>query len=112
MKKKILIAVSKYVFKHLFKLVLEEEILRPDKNGNIWYRGRYLTKEERQDLEEQAKLILKQPLWEMLTKEMEYLANKRMFHESKDEIDMLGGKMMLYLIDVLRKKLYNIRGFK
>lgn len=112
MKKRFIIFVSRIVFKHLFKLVLEEEFLRTDQRGNVWYNGKVLTKEQRIDIKDQAQLIIKQPLFMMLVKEMQYVASRRMYHDSKDEIDMLGGKMLLYLIDVLCKKLYNIGGLK
>ena len=97
--------------KHLFKMVLEHEFLNVDAKGRLWYQGRQLSKDEVADLGEQARLILKQPLWMLLTTEMQHVAQKKMFHESKDAWDMTSGKLMLKVIEIMSKKLYNISKF-
>lgn len=112
MMNKLKLWISQWAFRHLYKLVLPEEILRPDGTGRIYFRGKTLEKEEMSDLGEQARLIMKQPVFRMLMLEMTDVANRKIFHESKDTTDILAGKMALYTVDVLEKKLYNISKFR
>lgn len=111
MKKRVMQWTVNMLSKHLFKMVLEHEFLQADAKGHMWYQGRMLSKDEIADLGEQARLITKQPLWGMLMLEMQHVAQKKMFYESKDAWDMTSGKLMLKVIEVMSKKLYNISRF-
>lgn len=107
--KRIKLRIANWLFKKYFKLILEEEILFCDpKTGKMYLRGNELTKEQVSALASQARAIRDTEFWGLLLKEMQYLAIRKGFIESLSVDDNLGGKFMLYTIDVLSKKVYNM----
>jgi len=102
-----LIAIN-WVVRNLLKSITEEEVLRPDKKGGIIYRGRTLSKEMRDRLQDEAEMLENSYTLKFILEDMEYLANKTMFEKSSKFDDLLFGKAMLYTIDVLKKKIHNL----
>lgn len=75
-------------------------------NGVFFYKGRALTWSEYNDIIYEAKTILSLPLFEILIKDLEYAACKKMYKDGGDDLELLkGGKWMLFTIDILKKKL-------
>jgi hypothetical protein len=85
------------VMRHLFCMPTEPEIFEklPEKN--------------KKTLIQDAEIIKQTDLWNMLINEMKFIACKRMYDESKVWDDMLGGKFMLYTLDVIEKKINKLR---
>lgn len=107
--KTIKLRIANYLLKNLFKVVLESEIIHVDKKTGAWYlRGTKLSEEQINSLIQQAKTLQGLELFHLLLAEMKFISNKRMFDEALSTEDLLGGKWMLYTIDVLSKKVYNI----
>jgi hypothetical protein len=102
-----LIAIN-WVVKNLLKSITEEDVLRPDKKGGIIYRGRTLSKEMCDRLQDEAEMLENSYTLKFILEDMEYLANKTMFEKSSKFDDLLFGKAMLYTIDVLKKKIHNL----
>jgi len=101
--------IAKFIFRHYFKLVLEEEILRFDpKTNSMYFNGNKLSQEKVSSLGEQARLIQSTELWGLMIREMQYLANDKIFNKSLTMNDTLGGKFILYTLDIMSKKVYNI----
>lgn len=102
-----------WLAKHLFKLITEDEFLKfNQKDGKIYLRGNPLTKDQMNSISEQAKTIQSLELWGLLMKEMTFIANKKIALESTSINDVLGGKYILYTLDVLSRKVYNLSNQK
>lgn len=97
-----------YVVKDLFNAITDEDVLRVDKQGVMYIGDNRIPSEVRNSLIEGAKAILAHEAWDILTKQMQLAANKRMYEESTSVDDMIFGKAMLYTIDVMQRKLYNL----
>jgi hypothetical protein len=101
--------IINFIAGKLFKLVTEDEFLRVDpKTGNVHYRGTVLTKQSVESLAHEAKNIKSSELYKVMLNEMTFIANKKMFFDSTSETDILAGKMILWTLDVLSRKIDNI----
>ena len=96
----------------LFKLVSENDFYRVGEKGTLIHRGRVLTDVEKHRIISEAKFLQSSETLLALLAEMIYVANKRIYFDSKDATDMLGGKMVLWTIDVLVKKIDNLSKLK
>ena len=91
----------------LFSTVSEKDFFS-FKNG-VWYiKGRALTEAEVGQLQNEARLIENMFLWKSILKEVEYHSYRNGFLKAKDETDLIGGKMMLYCMDIIKTKLKNL----
>lgn len=95
----------RFIVKDLFNLVDGEDILRVDTRGGIIFRGQVLPKEEVEAIKRDAAHFRDSFLWKALTNEVKYIANKRMFEKSQTLDDILAGKLLLYILDVLENKI-------
>ncbi len=93
----------------LFKSITDVMELQNPKAGVFVYKGKVLTTSEYNDIILEAKSILSFPLFEILIKDIEAAACKKMYQEGGDDIELLkGGKWMLFTLDVLKKKLMKL----
>lgn len=92
----------------LFHHIKEEEVLRMNRKGVMFYEGKELTTQGKKSVAEGAKTILILDAWNAVLNDMRYLANKRMFDEATSIDDMLFGKAMLYTLSVMEKKMKNL----
>lgn len=93
----------------LFNTVGPEDILR-EENGKLLFEGRVLTDGEANLLKAEAAALMKSRLWKVLEREMQYQANKRMYVDSKSELDLIAGKLMVYHLDIMRTRMKKLIG--
>ena len=98
-------ALINFIAKHLFKLVTESDFLRIDNNAQVSFRGKLLNSIEREAIVVEAKNLHANEMWKLLQNEMVYVANKKMFYDSSTTDDILAGKMVLWTLDVMQKKI-------
>jgi len=111
--KKIKLRLLNLLARHLFKLVTEDEFLKfNSKDGKLYLRGNPLTNDQMNSIVEQAKTIQSLDLWKLLMLEMTFIANKKIALDSVSLDDVLGGKYVLYTLDVLSRKVYNLSNKK
>lgn len=101
------------IFKHkiltlavqrIFKAIIDEDVLT-EKN-NIWFfKGRALDASQKNALISQAADFQDSILWKILFQDMAHQSKKRMFLESKTEIDLIAGKLALFNLDVMKTRL-------
>lgn len=96
----------------LFKLVIEEEILATNRAGQLCFNGVPLTQDQKATLKSQADTIRSSELWRLLVKDMTFVANKKIYFESKSENDIMFAKCTLWTLDVICKKIDNISSLK
>lgn len=99
--------ILNYLLRKLFNTVTENEVLGYHK-GKLYFNGKMLVESDAKQLIVEAKAIQEMLLWEYLTKNMKWLSNKKMYYDSSCDNDMLAGKMMLYAIDLIEKKVKNL----
>jgi len=97
-----------YLVKKLLKGITVDELLRTGPNGSIICQGRILSKEDVDSIQQEAEYINNSVVMKLLLKDMKYLANQTMFEKSSSYDDMMFGKAMLYVIDILEKKISNL----
>lgn len=90
--------------KHLYNTIGAEDILRVD--GDDWiFEGKALNSGQKKLLASQARTLINTQLWKVLQADIKYMANKRMFVESKTEQDLIAGKIWLFTLDALKTRL-------
>lgn len=102
---------SNYLLKDVFNVITEEELLVI--KGTEWiHKGRTLTEPEIKNLIEQAQLIERLHLWKVLKAELKHHAQDKLVNKSKTEADLIAGKMMIYIIELLENRVKYISNFK
>lgn len=101
---KIKIAILNLIVKNLFNGITENDILRHD--GQILYQGkRALSRAEVREISNEAKIIKEMNSWYLISNELKHLANQIMYEKSKTIDDMIFGKVILFVVDIIDKKL-------
>lgn len=101
-----------FLVKNLYRGITEEDILQVSDNGVIIYKGQKLDRESKEAIASQAKMIDDSFIWKILSDEMIYRSEERMFKKSENYDGMLFGKAMLYNIEVLRKRIKYLKNIK
>lgn len=83
------------IMKHLFLAVVEEDVIP-------W---RELSKEEQKAIIMESHFFLQSLLWERIVKSSKHKAQIQMFEKSQSWDDMYFGKAMLYVIDLMDKRI-------
>jgi len=101
--------LRKFTFSHLFNGAHEDEFLIYNKkDGMFTVRSQPVGIPKLRVIKEHAKFLESSEVFRLILNEMKAIAEKKMFDESKTVEDLLAGKMMLYNIDVLKKKIRNL----
>src|SRR5690242_12231868 len=90
--------------KHLFNSIDEHDILRIE-NGKVLFRDKPLTEPQVQALREEAKALSEMKLWHIISLNVKYQLNKKMFVESNITMDVMWGKLLLYYHDIVRSRI-------
>lgn len=104
--------VFQEIARELFTTISEKDILYIEKQGhrtNVWYKDKKLPQKSIETLRDDARLFQTSDIWKILTTEAKYQANLALYERSKTEDDMFAGKMMLYSLKVLEKKLNELK---
>ena len=92
----------------LFNSIDENNILREEIDGT-WYVGdKELQDAEKKLVISEAQIFLKGKVWNVLQRDVKYLANKRMYINSRTEMDLVAGKLLLYLLDIMKTRLQSL----
>ena len=90
--------------KDLFNMISEEDVLR-FRDGDWYFEGKPMVEAEYMQLKEDALLLLKMKLWKIIKKDIAYALNRKMFLESRVEQDLISGKLIYVLDDIIQKRL-------
>ena len=102
---------SNYLIKDVFNVITEDELLVIE--GTKWtHKGRTLTEPEIKNLIEQAQLIERLNLWKVMKDELRHHAQDKLINKSKTEADLIAGKMMIYIIEIMENRVKYISNFK
>lgn len=98
--------------KNLFTMLDKSMELSMLRNGDLAYKKNILPQAQKERIIGEAKAILSSELWNMIMDDMKQVACKKMYEESTDFEMLRFGKAMLYTLDVLKQKLYNLHKLK
>jgi len=98
--------------KDLFEILDSSAQLRITSTGALTYKGKIVPEAQKRRIAEEAKLILSLEFWGILMDDMKQVACRKMYEEATNEELLVGGKWMLYTLDVMYKKLYNLSKLK
>jgi len=88
----------------LFYTISDEDMLR-EENGTWFYKGKALNEADKQQLMGEATTFINSKLWKILYNDIVYQAGKKMFIHSTNDFDLIGGKLALFNLDVLKTRL-------
>lgn len=101
-----------FLVKHLFNGITEEDILRLKRDGSVLYKNQPLKKEVIMQIRDEAERFHNSLLWKVLSDDVKYQANQRMFFKGHSESDLYVGKAILHAIELLENKIEQIRRLK
>ena len=95
------------VVKDLYNTIGVEDILREEKNQWL-YMDKPLSIARCKLLVEQAKELRNSELWQIMTNDVKYQANKMMYLKAESEIQITAGKLWTYTLDCFNQRLENL----
>jgi hypothetical protein len=103
--KKILQAnLARFLVDEIFNTITEEDILRVE--GGVWYyKNKPLTPGQVEALRNQATVFYKSDLWKILKDELQWRAQSKGMEKATSVEDIIGSKMLQYLVDVIDTRL-------
>ena len=94
--------------RRLFNTISEDDILKQNSDSTWMFEGKPLTKGEINSLKMQAKDYIDSRLYKVISKDITYQANRKMFIDSQGEIDLTAGKLLLFYNDIVNTRLKNM----
>jgi len=94
--------------RRLFNTISEDDILKQNSDNTWMFEGKPLTKGEINSLKMQAKDYVGSRLYKVISKDITYQANRKMFIDSQGEIDLTAGKLLLFYNDIVNTRLKNM----
>ena len=89
---------------HLFNTITEDDILKRQ-GAEYTFKGKPLMDAQIQSLRSQSEGWMESHLFEIIDYELKYQANRKMYLDSKNEMDMIAGKLIVYTWDIIKSKL-------
>lgn len=100
--------IINWLVRGLYKGITEDDVLRVTKRGDMKIGKVILSGGERNNIIDQAKSILEFELWELLQRDIQYSAEKKMCEKSASFDDVYFGKAAMWNLDMIRLKLDKI----
>lgn len=94
--------------KRLFNTISSDDILR-ESAGQWFYKDKMLSTAEKELLIAEATQFSNSKLWEILSTDIKWKANKTMYLTATTEIQLAGGKLWAYTIDCINTRLKSMR---
>lgn len=105
------IILLNWILRNLYNTITADDILIYNA-GKFIVAGKELPEADRTDIITGADAIRKMFVWELLARDMKFQANKLIFEKQETIDDAIFGKAVLFVIDVLEKKLKNLSEIK
>lgn len=95
---------------HLYKTFNDVAELKQGTDGKLYYKKKQLSDVEFNDIINEADVISKLSVLEIVLQDLEHTACKKIYHEGNEDQELLkGGKWMLFTTDLIRQKLDKLR---
>ena len=99
------------LLKHLFNAVTADDILSY-RGGQMYRGGRVLSNAEVQELVTGAQALKQLRIWHQLIDELKWVANDRIYNKSVTTQDLTFPKAVLYVVDIMSRKIDNLANLK
>lgn len=101
-----------FLVRGLFNTISKDDILRVERQPigvKVFIGSKELPKDNVLKLKQDAQVFEESVIWKILSNELKHQANLRMFEKSKTVEDIVAGKMLLYLVDVVEMKIAELK---
>ena len=95
--------------KKLYNAISADDILRQQLDGTWLFQGKPLMGVEVAQLKEEANYLLGMRLWRVIKLDIRYQLGKKMWEEANCLDDILWGKLLTYLDDIIRTRLQKMK---
>lgn len=99
------------VFKELFNGITEDDVLKLV-NGKLIHRGVPLSLEQKNSIIMEAENLKTNNALIAILTDLKFTANKKIYEDSVSIEDILAGKMALWTVDLIEKKIINLSNIK
>jgi hypothetical protein len=102
---------KKFTIEGIINLPTEKDILSITRSnnpteGDVWkHKGQVIPETQVKVLQEQAQTFLNSNLWKVLEAELLWQAQERGLVKAQTTVDMITGKSLIYMTDVINTKL-------
>ena len=100
--------ILNHAVKRLFNTLDEDDILKVTAEGNWIFQGKQMTDGQKKMLIAEATQFVGTKLWEVLQIDLKYQANRKMYIESKSDMDLVAGKLWTFTINTLKTRLTSL----
>ena len=103
--------LAPFVFKHLYNGITEDDVLSVV-GSTVIHRGVPLSQQQKNSIIISAENLKTNDALAAIITDLKFTANKKMYHDSVSVEDLLAGKMALWVIDLLEKKIVNLSNLR
>lgn len=93
----------RWLVSELFNTIDADDLISFTKDGKCVYRNRELTNKEVQIIVDEADRFHKSVIWRILSNEVKWKSNLKMFEKSMNEDDIIFGKASLWTLEVMNE---------
>lgn len=98
-----------FLAKHLYRTITERDLLRQNKSGRLFIGDKMLNREQEENIREEAERLQNSVLWKLLVLDVKHNALQKTLHKAETIDDVIAGKLMLYIIDVIETRLSSLK---
>lgn len=91
--------------KRLFNTITEEDILRENASGQWIFAGQILTVGQVKAIKAEFESLVNMSAWKILQTDIKYRVNKKMFLDSRSELDLTIGKLWLLTLNIFNTRI-------
>ena len=95
--------------KKLYNSIGPDDILKQNPDGTWTFQDRPITQTEVEQLRAEARVILGMKLWRAIKLDIRYQIGKKVWEEANCMDDILWGKLLTYLDDIIRTRLQRMK---
>lgn len=95
--------------KRLFNTIGAEDILKVHETGQWMFQGKPIPEAEKNLLISQATNFIDSHLWKVMSADIKYQANRKMFILGGDDLQITAGKLWLLTLDAFRQRIENMK---
>lgn len=93
--------------KRLYNTINADDILQ-EKEGVWFVKGKAITDGEKKQLIDEARMLQNMRLWSVLCDDVKYQANRRMFLEAENDLQLTAGKLWTFTLDAFETRIRSL----
>ncbi len=101
-------AILTEAVKHLYTTIGPDDILHKE-GDTYFFEGKPMLPTDYEELREEARTLLGMKLWRVIKADLRFSLSRKMFEEANVELDLVWGKLLIYLDDIIRKRLQTLK---